>query len=400
MTVQSGGIPRYRRWAGPTVLEQGFRPFFLLAGFYAALALGLWVSALAGGAAPQSLFPPLMWHAHEMLYGFAMAAIAGFMLTAIPNWTGRMPLQGLPLLALVLLWSAGRIALYFSEATGAMAAAAIDLAFPAVFLCVVAREIVAGRNWRNLPMTGVLTLLLAGNALMHAEAAGAAVPAGSGARLGLGVIILLVSLIGGRIVPSFTRNWLAKRGERKLPSSFGMTDRLALGATAAAMAVFVVWPDSTALAWIALPAALAQAGRLTRWRGIATSAEPLVLVLHAGYAFIPLGLALLGLAAIAGAFPPTAALHAFGAGAIGTMITAVMTRATLGHTGRALQAGKATVALYAAVVLAALTRIAAAFLPEPGMALLMASGALWGAGYLGFTFVYGRYLICPRPGRA
>jgi len=400
MTVQSGGIPRYRRWAGPAVLEQGFRPFFLLAGFYAALALGLWVSALAGGVAPQSHFPPLMWHSHEMLYGFAMAAIAGFMLTAIPNWTGRMPLQGLPLLALVLLWSAGRIVLYFSEATGAMAAAAIDLAFPAVFLCVVAREIIAGRNWRNLPMTGVLTLLLAGNALMHAEAAGATVPAGSGARLGLGVIILLVSLIGGRIVPSFTRNWLAKRGETKLPASFGMADRMALGATAAAMAVFFVWPDSTALAWIALPAALAQAVRLARWRGGATGAEPLVLVLHAGYAFIPLGLALLGLSAIIGAVPLTAALHAFGAGAIGTMIMAVMTRATLGHTGHALHADRATVALYAAIILAALTRIAAAFLPELTMTLLMISGALWCAGFLGFAVVYGRYLVRPKPGRA
>ncbi len=229
-----------------------------------------------------------------MIHGFAMAAVAGFMLTAIPNWTGRMPLQGLPLLVLVLLWGAGRIVMPFSALSGAGVAAAVDLAFPLVFLAVVAREIVAGRNWRNLPMTGALTLLLASNALMHAEAAGAAIPPGTGARLGLGLLVLLISLVGGRIVPSFTRNWLAKRGETKLPASFGWTDRIALGATAAAIAVFVVAPESALLAWIALAAALAQAARLVRWRGAATAAEPLVAILHLGYAFIPLGLALLG----------------------------------------------------------------------------------------------------------
>ncbi|MEQ8327269.1 MAG: NnrS family protein [Parvibaculum sp.] len=396
MKAASGGIPRYRKWKGPAILEQGFRPFFLLAGLHAALALALWIHVLAGGWTPPMHFPLLSWHAHEMIHGFAMAAVAGFMLTAIPNWTGRMPLQGLPLLVLVLLWGAGRIVMPFSALTGAGVAAAVDLAFPLVFLAVVAREIVAGRNWRNLPMTGALTLLLASNALMHAEAAGAAIPPGTGARLGLGLLVLLISLVGGRIVPSFTRNWLAKRGETKLPASFGWTDRIALGATAAAIAVFVVAPESALLAWIALAAALAQAARLVRWRGAATGAEPLVAILHLGYAFIPLGLALLGFSILTSAVPQAAALHAFGAGAVGTMILAVMTRATLGHTGRALRADRATVALYAAIILAALTRIAAAFLPGMTMTLLVLSGALWFAGFLGFALVYGRYLARPR----
>ena len=396
MKAQSGGIPRYRKWEGPAILEQGFRPFFLLAGLHAALALALWIHVLAGGWMPPTHFPLLSWHAHEMIHGFAMAAVAGFMLTAIPNWTGRMPLQGLPLLALVLLWVAGRIAVLFSASMGAGAAAAIDLAFPLVFLAVVAREIVAGRNWRNLPMTGALTLLFASNALMHAEAAGAAIPAGSGARLGLGLLVLLISLIGGRIVPSFTRNWLVKRGATTLPASFGWTDRVALGATAAAIALFAVAPESAPLAWAALAAAFAQAARLARWRGAATGAEPLVAILHIGYAFIPLGLALLGLSILTSAVPQTAALHAFGAGAVGTMILAVMTRATLGHTGRTLHADRATIALYAAIVLAALARLAAAFLPGMTMTLLTISGALWCAGFLGFSLVYGRYLTRPR----
>lgn len=396
MKAATGGIPRYRKWEGPAILEQGFRPFFLLAGLYGAAALALWVHVLTGGGALPSHFPPLTWHAHEMIHGFAMAAVAGFMLTAIPNWTGRMPLQGVPLLLLVLLWGAGRLAVFLSEATGPALAAAMDLAFPLVFLAVVVREIVAGRNWRNLPMTGALTLLLASNALMHAEAAGAGIPAGTGARLGLGLLVLLISLIGGRIVPSFTRNWLAKRGETKLPASFGWTDRAALGTTAAALLFFVAAPDSPLLAWLALPAALLQGARLLRWRGAGTGAEPLVLVLHAGYAFIPAGLALLGLAALSPSVPQTAALHAFGAGAVGTMILAVMTRATLGHTGRALHADRPTVALYAAIFLAALTRIAAALPVEGTMTLYRLSGTLWIAGFLGFAIVYGRYLIRPR----
>jgi uncharacterized protein involved in response to NO len=396
MKAASGGIPRYRKWEGPAILEQGFRPFFLLAGLYGAAALALWIHALASGWTPPTHFPLPGWHAHEMIHGFAMAAVAGFMLTAIPNWTGRMPLQGLPLLALVLLWGAGRIAIPFSALTGAGVTAAVDLAFPVVFLAVVAREIVTGRNWRNLPMTGALTLLLASNALMHAEAAGAEIPAGTGARLGLGLLVLLISLIGGRIVPSFTRNWLVKRGETKLPASFGWTDRVALGATAGALLLFVVTPESPFLALLALPAALLQGARLLRWRGARTGAEPLVLVLHAGYAFIPAGLALLGLAALFPSVPQTAALHVFGAGAIGTMILAVMTRATLGHTGRPLHADRVTAALYAAIILAALTRILAAFPVEQTMVLYRLSGALWFAGFFGFALTYGRYLACPR----
>lgn len=168
------GIPRYRPWKGPALLQHGFRPFFLAAGLWAAGALVLWLAMLAGAIALPTAFDPITWHAHEMLFGFAGAAVAGFLLTAVPNWTGRMPLQGLRLAGLAALWLAGRAAVGLSESTGPLAAAALDLAFPAALLGAVVREILAGRNWRNLPVCLALASLLAANVLTHLDALGLA----------------------------------------------------------------------------------------------------------------------------------------------------------------------------------------------------------------------------------
>src|SRR4051812_42901878 len=165
-------VPRYRSQSGPFLLSAGFRPFFLAAALWAALAVPLWLAAFTGEAALPTLLLPNVWHVHEMVFGFAAATVAGFLLTAIPNWTGRMPLQGGPLAGLVLLWAAGRIAVLASATIGAAAAAALDLPFPLVFLAVVAREILAGRNWRNLPMIAALSLLFVGNLLVHLESLG------------------------------------------------------------------------------------------------------------------------------------------------------------------------------------------------------------------------------------
>ena len=388
-------IPRYAPTSAPLLLTQGFRPFFLAAGLWAALALAMWLGMLTGALELPSLFAPVDWHVHEMLFGFVAAVVAGFLLTAIPNWTGRMPLQGAPLLGLVLLWLVGRIAVATSAWLGGPAAAAADLAFLAALLAVVLREIAAGRNWRNLPMAAAVLALLAGNALSHAEALGWLADDGHGRRLGLAVIVMLISLVGGRIIPSFTRNWLAKRGPGPLPASFGLPDGLALGATGLALALWVALPESRLTAAALLVAALAQAARLARWRGHRTTAEPLVWVLHLAYAWLPAGLALLA-AAAAGEAAPSLALHALTAGAIGTITLAVMTRATLGHTGRALRADRATTAIYVAVTLAALSRLAAASPTELSLALLTVSAACWILAFGGFAIVYGRYLLGPR----
>src|SRR5579871_1286309 len=259
-------IPRYRSHAGPALLSAGFRPFFLCAAAWAALAIPLWLFMFSGRVELPSALAPTTWHVHEMIFGYAAATVAGFLLTAIPNWTGRMPLQGTPLLGLVLLWFIGRVAVLVSaDEGGAGVAAMADLAFPLVFLGVVTREIVVGRNWRNLPMAGALVLLLVGNFLVHAEALGWWRTAAAGNRLGIATLLMLITLIGGRIVPSFTRNWLVKAlPGATLPASFDAFDRIVMALTALALVVWVVWPDGPVAAPAELAAGLALAARLAR----------------------------------------------------------------------------------------------------------------------------------------
>ena len=320
----------------PVFLTQGFRPFFLAAGLWSAAALALWIVMLATGTALPSRFDPLSWHIHEMLFGFVMAAVAGFLLTAIPNWTKRLPISGFPLALLAGLWLLGRIACLISALMPAWLAVAADLAFPALLAIVVAREIIASKNWRNLPIVVSVTVLGIANLLMHLEADGVAVPTGLGWRLGLAAVIVLISVMAGRIVPSFTRNWLAKRQIENLPAAPGAIDRAALGVLHVGLFGWVFLPEFQPVGVILLLGAALNLWRLLRWCGAATAAEPLLLVLHVGYGWLVLGVALLGLAVIDAHLPQSAAIHALTAGAIGTMTLAVMTRATLGHTGRAL----------------------------------------------------------------
>jgi uncharacterized protein involved in response to NO len=396
MNMHRVAQPRYRGVAAPAILAQGFRPFFLAAAAWSAGALAVWLHMLTGGSALPSLFPPLAWHVHEMLYGFVAATVAGFLLTAIPNWTGRMPLEGGPLLMLVLLWVAGRAAVAMSAHIGGATAAVIDLAFLDALLVFVSREVIAGRNWRNLPMPIALLVLLVGNGLMHAEAIGWIAESGIGWRVGLAVFVMLISLIGGRIIPSFTRNWLAKRGPGSMPAPFGVPDKLALAVTGVAMALWVALPDGHVTGAALLLAAVLQGIRLARWRGHRTLAEPLVWILHLAYAWLPAGMGLLGAAAWVAEVPATMAIHALTAGAIGTITLAVMTRATLGHTGRALHADTATTAIYLSVTVAALARLAAAVCTEHMLPLLTISGACWIGAFGGFALKYGYYLIRPR----
>jgi uncharacterized protein involved in response to NO len=391
-------IPRYRSVAGPALFSAGFRPFFLCSAAWAALAIPLWLLAFAGTIAVPTLLAPTTWHVHEMVFGYAAATVAGFLLTAIPNWTGRLPLQGGPLVGLVLLWLIGRVAVLISARAGAPVAAAIaDLNFPAVFLVVVAREIVVGRNWRNLPMVGALALLLVGNFLVHAEALGWWASAAAGNRLGIATLLMLVTLVGGRIVPSFTRNWLAKAlPGAALPAPFDMFDRIVMALTAFALAVWVLWPEAPVAAPAELAAGIALAARLARWRGGGTWREPLVLVLHLGYGWLALGFILLGASEFAAWLPPTAALHALTAGAIGTMTLAVMTRASLGHTGQALIAGRGTVAIYALVTVAALLRLIAPLGGSEYLVLLCLAGLAWSGAFGLFAVLYGPVLMRPR----
>ncbi len=390
-------IPRYRPHAGPILLSAGFRPFFLGSAVWAAIGIPLWLAVYSDDTALPSLLPPLIWHVHEMVFGFAAATVAGFLLTAIPNWTGRMPLQGRPLAVLVALWVAGRAGILLSGLIGGYAAAVADLTFPVAFLGAVAREIVAGKNWRNLPMLAALSLLLVGNLLVHLDALGVADTAELGNRIGVATLLMLIALVGGRIIPSFTRNWLAKnRPEVSPPRPDSRFDRAVLGVTALALVSWAVAPDAVVSAWGTIVAGGAIGLRMSRWRGGKTMSEPLLVILHVGYGWLAAGLLLLGLDELFDLLPMTAALHVLTVGAIGTMTLAVMTRASLGHTGRPLVAGSGTKVIYALVTLAALLRVLSPFAGAQMMPILWAAGASWAAAFGLFAILYGRVLTQPR----
>lgn len=380
----------------PVFLIQGFRPFFLAAALWSAAALATWIVMLVTGTGLPSRFDPLSWHIHEMLFGFVMATVAGFLLTAIPNWTGRPPVSGTPLALLAGLWLLGRIACLASALTSPWLAIAADLSFPAVLVGVVACEIIAGHNWRNLPMIAPVSILGIANLLMHLEANGVAVPSGLGWRLGLSATIVLISVVAGRIVPSFTRNWLMKRQDSSLPAAHGWVDRAALGTLHTGLFAWVFYPAVRTLGVLLLLGAALNLWRLLRWRGAATVCEPLLLILHIGYAWVVLGAALLGLAVVDGDFPQSAAIHALTAGAIGTMTLAVMTRATRGHTGRVLSADPSTTIIYLVVNIAALIRVVAAFGGTQTMSLLVASAILWIAAFVLFAVCYGPMVLLPQ----
>ena len=379
-------IPRLRPYRGPAILSYGFRPFFLLGSLYAALAILAWLPILHGELSVATAFSPRDWHVHEMLFGYVAAVVTGFLLTAIPNWTGRLPIQGMPLLLLIATWLAGRAAVTLSAWTGWMVAAAVDVAFLVLLASAAIREIAAGRNWRNLKIVAMICVLAAANLAFHVEAHVNGV-AEYATRAGIGVVVLLITLVGGRIVPSFTHNWLVRAGGGRLPVPFGGFDVAVVAASVAALTIWVVQPFGRATAAALLAAGLMQTAGLARWAGDRTAREPLVLILHVGYSFVPIGMLLTAAGAI-GLVIESAGVHAWTAGAIGTMTLAVMTRASLGHTGRELTASAATQVIYSAVVIAALTRIAAALVPEWNDLLLHITVIAWVVAFLGFGIRY------------
>jgi uncharacterized protein involved in response to NO len=384
-------MQQLRAYRGPALFSYGFRPFFLFGALYAGAMIPLWLMVFAGEASLPTAFAPRDWHVHEMLFGYLSAVIAGFLLTAVPNWTGRLPIQGVPLATLFAAWIAGRLASTLSGLIGWQVALAIDALFLLLLAGAIGREIVAGRKWNNLIVIGIVSLLAATNIAFHIEAhfKGAAEVS---TRAGIALVVTLLCVIGGRIVPSFTRNWLARRGPGRLPIPFGRFDAVALVAGVAAV-----------IAWVAAPAGLFVAGalgiagllhlvRLGRWAGNRTVADPLVLILHVAYAFVPAGFFLSALGAL-DLVSPGAGVHAWTGGAVGSMTIAVMTRASLGHTGQALSATLATRAVYVLIVVSALARICAALEPAHSFPLLTLAGIAWAAAFLGFALAYAP-LLC------
>jgi len=261
MSSPSSSMPpaleRRLKYAGPALFSYGFRPFFLGGALWSIVCIVLWVPQFMGELSLRSALSPLDWHIHEMLYGYVAAVIGGFLLTAIPNWTGRLPISGGTLMALAALWLVGRIAILFSSYLGIAAAAAIDVAYLATLAAVAAREIIAGRNWRNLRVLVLVGILIAGNIVFHAEVYLYG-RADYGIRIGIGVVVLLISLVGGRIVPSFTHNWLARQDAGRLPAPFSRLDVTTIAVSAIALALWVAVPDSAATGVAAIVAAVMQ----------------------------------------------------------------------------------------------------------------------------------------------
>ncbi|MGC8201336.1 NnrS family protein [Aliiroseovarius sp. PTFE2010] len=383
-----------RDWQGPAVLSFGFRPFFLGGAAWVVLAMVLWLFMLGGKLVLPTRLDAVSWHAHEFLFGYLGAVLAGFLLTAVPNWTGRLPVVGVSLGWLFSLWVAGRVAMMGSALAPAWLPILVDLAFPVALGGVIAREIVTGKNWRNLIVLGLLVLFTVANLIFHIEAAGYSAPAqGYGLRMGLATAVLMISVIGGRIIPSFTRNWLVQQRSTSRPAPpMRRFDKGTIAVTCAILFVWVLQPENrTTAALLAVMAGL-HALRLARWQGHRTLSEPLVWVLHLSYALIPLGALMMAYAGLTGTAAMGPAQHIWMAGAIGAMTLAVMTRATLGHTGHTLRANRATVGIYLALFGSVVARWLAGDFPV----MTYVAGPLWILAFGGFVAAYGPLLVRPR----
>lgn len=387
-------VARLKDYRGPALFSYGFRPFFFFGSVYAGAIILVWLPAFYGELQLSTAFAPRDWHVHEMLFGYIAAVVAGFLLTAVPNWTGSLPLQGGPLALLFSTWVAGRVAVGISAWIGWGTAAAIDSLFLILLAVAAAREIIAGRKWNNLKIVGIVALLAGVNLAFHLEAhvAGSTEYA---ARGGVALVIMLIALIGGRIIPSFTRNWLARQTPGPMPSPFGRFDAATMAMTVLVLALWVARPLATLTGVLLLAVGVMHIFRLMRWAGYRTFADRLVLILHIAYAFIPAGFILSALSAL-GFIAPSAGIHAWTGGAVGTMTLAVMSRATLGHTGQRLEASAATHLIYAAVIFAALARICAVMNADYAGTLIAVAAIAWAAAFLGFAGTYSVAFWSPR----
>jgi uncharacterized protein involved in response to NO len=333
-----------------------------------------------------------------MVFGVAAAAIAGFLLTAAPVWVGRAPLVGRPLAALAALWLAGRVAMLAASTLPAWTVAAIDLAFLPALALALARTLWRTGQVRNYGVVALVALLALTNAAIHAQAVGRATPLAAGAlRFGVDVVIVLVVVIGGRITPSFTANALLRRGIRDAVRSPAWADRLAVAAALALAFADLLAPRSPASGVIACVAGFAVAVRMAHWQTRRTLGDPLLWSLHAGAAWVACGFLLVGVGDLGGPVPMSAGLHALTAGAIGSMLLAVMTRVSLGHTGRPLVLPPGAVGCYWLVHAGALARAASALAPASSRSvLLVAGGLLWASAFLLFAVLYAPILTSPR----
>jgi uncharacterized protein involved in response to NO len=382
------------------VAAKGFRPFFLVAAAFGSAIVPLWLLVLVGVAQPKGYFSPIVWHAHEMVFGFTVAVIAGFLLTAVGNWTKRETLVGAPLLALAALWVAGRFAVYFGAALPRGLPALVDLAFLPMLTIILARPLVAARDRHSFIMPAVLVALFATNVVVHLESLGV-FAAGSGRHaclVAIDIVVFVILAISGRVFPMFTRN---ATGVESIRSSRTL-EALTLAAMGVLAVVDAVIAESFTAAATSGAVGLLAVARAWHWRTARVAQHPLLWILHVGYAWVPLGLLLRAVAAFYPDVPSSLGTHALTVGAIGSLTLGMMARVALGHTGRPLVASKPMAGAFVAVTLAACARVFGPLLFRTAYLLvLVVSGGLWTAAFLIYLLAYAPILSRPRiDGRA
>jgi len=394
------GVPA-RGPAFSAFLSYGFRPFFLLGAAWAPIALAAFIAALAGGVPfPAEGLALARWHAHEMLFGFVAAAIAGFLLTAVPTWTSSRPVTGPALALLCLLWLAARASLWPWLGLQNSPWILLDAAFFPALAATVGIALVRARNYRNFQFMGFLFLLAAADFVFLAAHLGwLAPPPFDPLRFAANLVLLMISVVAGRIVPLFTRNALLRARVKVTIAPSPWLERTSLAAVAAVLLVDLARPDTALAGTVAAAAAVLLLARVSGWHGHRTLAMPIVWILHAGYLWLVVALALKAAWLLAGATWAANWLHALTAGAFGTMILGVTTRVALGHSGRELVVSKAITAAYVLVILGAALRIVApAALPTSYVAGVATAAAAWAGAFVIFLLVYTPILVTPSRG--
>ncbi|MEO7112224.1 MAG: NnrS family protein [Polyangiaceae bacterium] len=371
--------------AGLSLGRKGFRPFFLLASAFAAVIAPLWLLVFLGVIHPGSYLVPIYWHAHEMVFGFAVAVIAGFLLTAVGNWTKQETAVGAPLLGLAVLWMAGRFAVTFATSLPRGVAAVVDLAFLPALMIALGRPIVRAKNTRNLIMVAVLGALWLANLAVHLDALG--IVTGwqrRGCIVGVDIVVLLMLVMVGRVLPMFTRNVTAAASIR----SHATLDRLTLAAMVCLTLLDVVKPDHALNGAVSAVVGVLATARAVHWGMQFAMRTPLLWILHFGYLWIPIGLLLRGWAVIDPAMSSSLATHALTAGAIGSLTLGMMARVTLGHTGHVLEASPWITFAFVLVTLAAVARVfGPMLLPAEYLHFLECAGILWSVAFAIYVIV-------------
>jgi uncharacterized protein involved in response to NO len=382
-----------------TLFSMGFRPFFIAASLYAVFALVEWVLMYAGHRLPRAWDDGMAWHAHEMIFGFVAAVIGGFLLTAVPNWTKSQPVHGRPLAALLCVWLAGRVVMHLGATMSWPLLAAVDMLFlPALALSLLP-SVVQGRSVRNYVFFGILGVLTLLNGVIHAGVHGAVLWLDPGAALQAAVflVVLMIVILGGRVIPLFTRNALKLSGadvemkvlpslERASTASVAFLAALSLGG----------FGENSLTGWVSILAGILLSVRMAGWYGQRTFAMPIVWILHVAYGWIVLGLLEYGSAVLFRPSLALVALHVLTIGGIGTMTIGMMSRVSLGHTGRPLRAPDTVVAAYVILQLAVLARVAGGLDLADYATAVAASGVLWSVAFGLFALAYLPMLLRPR----